>query len=183
MDRNDSEIELGAAEKRQWDRIFLVPNTNEIYDAHPLDADSIFRELVNLIIRNEIDDRGVEFLMVLARTFLHRNPTYKLTSERAPEGCTFRFAAKMLAAPLMKDMVDAIDQEVAGGCKLESAVQTAMETYKLSRREVFRCIKEIRNHRLKALSSSNKYGFPISAWDWPAGYDIDTRGRLVPASI
>ena len=182
MQEDDPESELSAFEIAQWDRIASVPNTKEFYDAYALDADSVFMELLKIIARNEIDDRGVEFLTILSRTFMHRNPNYKLTSERAPYDGAFRSAAKMLAAPIMKRMVDEIDKEVACGCKLEAAVHAAMERYDLSRREVFRCIKDIRKYRLNVLLFSKELGFRVTEFDWPLGYDVDERGRLVPTS-
>jgi hypothetical protein len=66
-------------------------------------------------------------------------------------------------------VADYVDQQVAQGVKQESAVQDASECYSVSRREIFRMLREVRALRLE---------WP--EWDGYDDYEIAEDGRLVP---
>ena len=122
---------------------------------------------------------AVEFLRALHLAFMGMHPHFRLVLERAPEGAAFAPYTKVKRHLLATDLTQRIDIAVARGAKLEAEVQAACDETGLSRREVFRFLRETRERRLQWRLMAEMDGYECP-WPVPDDLMIDDSGRLVP---
>lgn len=121
---------------------------------------------------------AVEFLSALRMAVLGTHPFFRLRFERVPKGKSFAPYAKMKRHLLATNLAEQIDIAVARGAKLEAEIQDACDAYGLSRREVFRFLKETRERRLakREIDALDGRG---TTWPIPNDLTLDKRGRFV----
>lgn len=124
---------------------------------------------------------AVEFLRAIWLGMLGLHPKFRLNVEHPHDGATFAPLARVKRHQLATNIAQTIDVAVACGAKLEAEVQAACDEFRLSRREVFRFLRETRERRKqwRQMAEMNGYECP---WPTPPGYMIDDSGRIVPAS-
>jgi hypothetical protein len=126
------------------------------------------------------DFRAWDILVGLQRCLLGLHPKFRLNVEHPDEGVTFAPLAKLKRHQLATNIAQAIDVAVARGAKLEAEVQAACDEFGLSRREVFRFLKETRERRKEWPQMAELDGYECP-WPTPNGYMIDESGRIVPS--
>lgn len=124
---------------------------------------------------------AVEFLRALWLGLLGMHPKFRLRLEHPADGATFAPLARVKRHQLATNIAEAIDIAVARGAKLEAEVQAACDEYGLSRREVFRFLKETRERRNRWRQMAELDGIDFR-WPTPDGLMIDDSGRIVPTS-
>lgn len=123
-------------------------------------------------------ERDLAIAAYMALMGMH--PTLKLNVEHPPKNGFFSNHARAIRRLLSFQVADEIDIAVANGLKLESGIRDAEQRYGLSRREVFRMLREIRNYRLEQAEAVRAMPGTHRDYHWPDGLTIDAKGRFVP---
>jgi hypothetical protein len=132
-----------------------------------------------LVMEEDLSDKSYDFVMHIFLAVSGAHPNFRLQLEKPKEGASFKRALTQEKARVSHDLANEIDVFVANGGKQEAAVQSAMATYDLSRREVFRRLKEQREQRKSYLEFALSEGSGEVLGGIPKGYRISKNGALV----
>jgi hypothetical protein len=157
-----------------------MPSDWAFFDRTDFRAWDILVGLQRCFLDPDADPEAVEFLRAIWLGLLGLHPKFRLNVEHPDEGVTFAPLAKLKRHQLATNIAQAIDVAVARGAKLEAEVQAACDEFGLSRREVFRFLKETRERRKEWPQMAELDGYECP-WPTPNGYMIDESGRIVPS--
>lgn len=119
---------------------------------------------------HNLSDDELKFLASIDAAISGTHPDIRLKVEQVPEGVTPLRLAEWKREGIARAVADHVDMQVASGVKQESAIQDACSRFDVSRREVFRMLREVRALRTQ-----------WHEWDSPYDdYEIANDGRLVP---
>lgn len=128
-----------------------------------------------LTFMDEIADDECKKLAAIMMALAGTHPAFKLTYNAAEKGVEFVQVKRTKAGHRATDITNHIDLAVANGTKQESAVEDALVRFGVSRREIFRSIKMVRDYRAGMHEMGMSDGMEL-----PEGYNVDSAGRLVP---
>jgi hypothetical protein len=150
-----------------------------IFDNRDTTLHEIAGAVFDVLLETELPPKAQAFLGALYRSFYGREPYHHLKVMSAAPGVKIKFASRIERAHEALEIADKIDSAVAFGEKLEAEVAAAMAKYDLSRREVFRRLKEIRKERIAWAELLDGKRCPTFALYVPKGFDVDCDGKLV----
>lgn len=119
---------------------------------------------------HSLSDDDLCLVASLVAAFTGTHTEVRVTVEPIPESVTPRRIGQWARDSTAKKVADFVDERVADGVKQESAIRDATSRFKVSRREAFRMLKEVRKTRLEWADWDNPY----------SDYEITKDGRLVP---
>lgn len=119
------------------------------------------------------------FVKYIIAALVGSHPKLRLKVEYPKPGSDFEIVRTLKEEQESINITNMIDLAICNGIKQESVIQTVMTENGLSRREVFRRIKYVRELR-KSLHSIELEGGPHFPTDVPDGYQVAANGRLVP---
>ena len=181
-DEDDTEDGTNGSYWRRWTQRLKHFGGPSMFDNREATEHEIFNALSDLALNHDLSPEEQAFVGGLCKALYGRAPFHHVRVVKAVPGGKIRFAAKIDRSHGSLDMADAIDIAVAGGAKLEAEVQGAADQLNLSRREVFRRLKEIRSQRLKwGEPMANGRHDPTCHMYIPAGFAVDAEGKLVIA--
>lgn len=134
------------------------------------DENELLSWLTNLAHMHYLSDQDLKFFGSLHAAIIGCHPSVRVKIEQIPDDVLPRLRQEWRRESIARAVADHVDQQVAEGVKQESAVQEASERYFVSRREIFRMLREVRALRLKWQEWDNPYD----------DYEIAEDGRLVP---
>lgn len=132
------------------------------------------------LMRSELPAETQALLGAIHRALYARMPFHHLKVHRPPPSSKIKFATKVERASEAIEIADIVDVAVALGGKQESAVQAAMDQFSISRREVLRRLKSVREMRASNFGVSRTKGAPEILSGCPKGFRVLPSGRLVP---
>lgn len=156
-------------------------NSPSLFDNPDVTSDQIADAIWDVLMRTELPEESQAFLGGLFRSFYGRSPYHHCKVHHPPKGSKVQFAARIEVAKETWEMADAIDIAVAQGEKLEAKIAWAEQRYGLSRRQVFRRLKEWRSQRLKWKAMLVGEYKAASRTYLPDGYNVADDGRLTLA--
>lgn len=137
--------------------------------------------LQSMALNSDLSDRDYGRVMSLFLALTGSHPKYRLKVEHPKEGSEFANIQRVKNHDFSMMMVNKIEIALIAGAKQEAAIQTAMDDTGLSRREVFRRLRAIRENRRTNYSIVSEGG-PAFVAEIPDGYALTKNGRLVPAA-
>lgn len=150
-----------------------------IFDDRETGEFEVLCSLMGIVENHELSPEEQAFVGGLVRALCGKERFHQVIVKKANKDAKIRSGAQIERAYQALDMVDAIDIAVANGEKLEAEVAEWANRSKLSRREVFRQLSEVRAKRLilskRMVDGSRDPTFLIYI---PAGFDVDDDGKL-----
>lgn len=134
------------------------------------DSESLQERLWGIAETHYLSDDELNFLASITAAISGTHPAIRVKVEEIPDGVTPHRLAEWQREGTARAVADQVDMQVANGVKQESAIQDACSRYGVSRREVFRMLREVRAQRLQWQEWDNPYD----------NYEIAEDGRLVP---
>lgn len=181
MSEHDHSEGYSNEEATRISTAIVTPSDPAFYERTAFEAWDILVGLQTIIIGGYLPDEGQELVRAVRLALLGLHPKFRLNFEKPKGDSTFSQVAKFNRHKLATDISQEIDLAVARGAKLEAEVQDASDRLGISRREIFRMIKETRERR-RAWEDIDKINeHPSRTWPLPDGFTIDPAGKIVPS--
>lgn len=140
------------------------------------DQERLRQEITMLLLQTDLPEKHYELLLALTEALGGTHPKMKVSVQILAEYKTPQKILHWRAKQRAQDIADQIDMAVAAGVKQEAAVVQAEKDFSVSRRDIFRCLKEV---RLERIGSDCDELIEIFGPRYP-GFRITNDGRLVP---
>jgi hypothetical protein len=178
---SDFEVKLTYEELRKLvQRVDDWGANLEDYERTSYSSAELALRLRNLLQTRCLDDEAFDLLMAISCAIEGRHRGFRLGHEYPREGSVFAKITQHERYTKISKMADEVDIAIAEGEKAEAAVASVMERYQLSRKEVFRRLKEARSYRALTFSACKHLNIPQNEGDdCPVGYNITEEGKLI----